>query len=276
MVCLLSVNTSAKRARLKSPVRENRTPGSVRGRPGQPGVLPRYDGASRFDYLGFHEGPDLAPKSRDCIWKLYFGHFGSDRNGGIFSLAKLNQSKASCGDRWGFVTCNAHFLNSLIEEDHRIPGIGEGLSNVGPYSEAEYRGMEQHIAEANTIAKKNGGVQITPPPRDETQRWNYPIEEAKAQLEAAKEAARKECGRDKCCCKKITIETTCSSEFEAISVKQIATDNGINIHDRYVKNKGWVQTESNDEFINRARKEIKGKGICNRKFEFDCSNQTNQ
>jgi hypothetical protein len=43
MVCLLQLNTSAKRASLKSPVRENRTPGSVRGRPGQPGVLPRYD-----------------------------------------------------------------------------------------------------------------------------------------------------------------------------------------------------------------------------------------
>lgn len=42
MVCLLQLNTSAKRASLKSPVRENRTPGSVRGRPGQPGVLPRY------------------------------------------------------------------------------------------------------------------------------------------------------------------------------------------------------------------------------------------
>ena len=43
MVRLLPVNTSAKRASLKSPVRENRTPGSVRGRPGQPGVLPRFD-----------------------------------------------------------------------------------------------------------------------------------------------------------------------------------------------------------------------------------------
>jgi len=33
-------------------VRENRTPGSVRGRPGQPGVLPRYDGVDVWDFLG--------------------------------------------------------------------------------------------------------------------------------------------------------------------------------------------------------------------------------
>jgi len=35
-------NTSAKRVPLKSPVRENRTPGSVRGRPGNRARLPRY------------------------------------------------------------------------------------------------------------------------------------------------------------------------------------------------------------------------------------------
>jgi len=33
-------------------VRKNRTPGSVRGRPGQLGVLPRYDASDRFDVLG--------------------------------------------------------------------------------------------------------------------------------------------------------------------------------------------------------------------------------
>lgn len=43
MVSLHHLNTSAKRASLRSPVRKNRTQGSVRGRPGQPGVLPRYD-----------------------------------------------------------------------------------------------------------------------------------------------------------------------------------------------------------------------------------------
>ncbi len=52
MVCLLQLNTSAKRASLRSPVRENRTPGSVRGRPGQPGVLPRYDGIDNVDLFG--------------------------------------------------------------------------------------------------------------------------------------------------------------------------------------------------------------------------------
>ncbi len=43
MVCFRRLRASAKRAFPRSPVRENRTPGSVRGRPGQPGVLPRYD-----------------------------------------------------------------------------------------------------------------------------------------------------------------------------------------------------------------------------------------
>ena len=43
MVCLRRLRPSAKRALPKSPVRENRTPGSVRGRSGQPGALPRYD-----------------------------------------------------------------------------------------------------------------------------------------------------------------------------------------------------------------------------------------
>jgi hypothetical protein len=43
MVCLRHLRPSAKRALPRSPVRENRTPGSVRGRSGQPGVLPRFD-----------------------------------------------------------------------------------------------------------------------------------------------------------------------------------------------------------------------------------------
>jgi hypothetical protein len=43
MVSLLETSTSAKRAFLRSPVRENRTPGSARGHSGQPGALPQYD-----------------------------------------------------------------------------------------------------------------------------------------------------------------------------------------------------------------------------------------
>ncbi len=43
MVCIRHLRPSARRALPKSPVRENRTPGSVRGRSGQPGVLPLYD-----------------------------------------------------------------------------------------------------------------------------------------------------------------------------------------------------------------------------------------
>jgi hypothetical protein len=42
MVSLLETSTSAKRAFLRSPVRENRTPGSARGHSGQPGALPQY------------------------------------------------------------------------------------------------------------------------------------------------------------------------------------------------------------------------------------------
>lgn len=40
---LHSTQRRESEARPKSPVREDRTPGPVRGRPGQPGVLPRYD-----------------------------------------------------------------------------------------------------------------------------------------------------------------------------------------------------------------------------------------
>ncbi len=46
MVCIRQLRTSARRALPRSPVRENRTPGSVRGRSGKPGVLPRFDPAT--------------------------------------------------------------------------------------------------------------------------------------------------------------------------------------------------------------------------------------
>lgn len=43
MISLQSYEPGAMRVPLKSPVRENRTPGSVRGRPGNRAFLPRYD-----------------------------------------------------------------------------------------------------------------------------------------------------------------------------------------------------------------------------------------
>lgn len=43
MVCIRQLRTSARRALPRSPVRENCTPGSARGRSGKPGVLPQYD-----------------------------------------------------------------------------------------------------------------------------------------------------------------------------------------------------------------------------------------
>ena len=46
MISLQSYEPGALRVPLKSPVRENRTPGSVRGRPGNRAFLPRYDPAN--------------------------------------------------------------------------------------------------------------------------------------------------------------------------------------------------------------------------------------
>ena len=93
MVSLLETSTSAKRAFLRSPVRENRTPGSARGHSGQPGALPQYDPVTG-------RWPSRDPIEEDGGVNLY-GLVGNNPIGGIDFLGlKIVEGKIVEEDAW--------------------------------------------------------------------------------------------------------------------------------------------------------------------------------
>lgn len=100
MISLQSYEPGALRVPLKSPVRENRTPGSVRGRPGNRAFLPRYDTRDgrwlSRDPIGERGGLNLYAMLHNCP-VLYYDFLGTAE--GSFEVGSARVSKSKHGPK---------------------------------------------------------------------------------------------------------------------------------------------------------------------------------
>ncbi len=145
MVCLRHLRPSAKRALPRSPVRENRTLGSVRGRSGQPGVLPRYDPVTgRWP-------------SRDPI----------EERGGVNLYAFVWNEPIHWVDLLGLEPCNSSTENTHQGDTIQRSGSPSGPNVQGPnFRGSDGRFMSNSglpVTGANTTSSSGGaGTNIHP------------------------------------------------------------------------------------------------------------------